>query len=65
VLIRTSFSNHRIVTNDTLDTDVKVPAALNLPFGKLFFGFQVTPYVAPEKPKTPEADEAKVRLRTE
>ncbi|KAK7020535.1 ubiquitin fusion degradation protein 1 [Favolaschia claudopus] len=38
---------HRIVSNDTLEGDVKVPAALNLPFGQLFFGFNVTPYVPP------------------
>ncbi|KAK0463974.1 ubiquitin fusion degradation protein I [Desarmillaria tabescens] len=41
---------HRIVSNSTLDSDVKVPAALNLPFGKLFFGFNVTPYVPPVAP---------------
>lgn len=35
-----------------LETEVKVPAALNIPFGKLFFGFNVVPYVAPE-PKAP------------
>jgi ubiquitin fusion degradation protein 1 len=33
----------RIVTNDTQIGDKKVPAALNLPFGKLFFGYQVIP----------------------
>ncbi|KAK0451009.1 ubiquitin fusion degradation protein I [Armillaria borealis] len=43
---------HRIVSNSTLDSDVKVPAALNLPFGKLFFGFNVTPYVPPAAPPT-------------
>ncbi|KAF8892506.1 ubiquitin fusion degradation protein UFD1-domain-containing protein [Infundibulicybe gibba] len=29
-----------------------VPAALNLPFGQLFFGFNVTPYTPPEVPNT-------------
>lgn len=39
------------MTNDDLESDVKVPASLNLPFGKLFFGFTVVPY----KPSTPGA----------
>lgn len=33
----------RIVTNDTQLGEKKVPAALNLPFGKLFFGYEVVP----------------------
>lgn len=33
----------RIVTNDTQIGEKKVPAALNLPFGKLFFGYEVIP----------------------
>ncbi|TKY85686.1 hypothetical protein EX895_005226 [Sporisorium graminicola] len=33
----------RIVTNDTQLTEKKIPAALNLPFGKLFFGYEVIP----------------------
>lgn len=37
-----------------LETEVKVPAALNIPFGKLFFGFNVVPYVPPE-PKPSES----------
>ena len=38
-----------------MESEVKVPAALNLPFGKLFFGFNVVPYVPPEptSPKSP------------
>ncbi|KAJ6547663.1 ubiquitin fusion degradation protein I [Mycena capillaripes] len=44
-IIRTD--QHRIVSNETLEGDVKVPAALNLPFGQLFFGFNVTAYVPP------------------
>lgn len=33
----------RIITNDTQLTGKKIPAALNLPFGKLFFGYEVIP----------------------
>ncbi|EJU05284.1 UFD1-domain-containing protein [Dacryopinax primogenitus] len=33
----------KLMTSDTVDAERKVPAALNLPFGKLFFGFPVTP----------------------
>jgi ubiquitin fusion degradation protein 1 len=33
----------RIVTSDTQIGEKKVPAALNLPFGKLFFGYEVIP----------------------
>ncbi|KAF4615126.1 hypothetical protein D9613_003152 [Agrocybe pediades] len=48
--------NHRIVSNSTLETETKVPAALNLPFGQLFFGFNVQPYTPPEPaPGSPEA----------
>lgn len=35
------------MTNNTVESDVKVPAALNLPFGQLFFGFHVTAYTPP------------------
>lgn len=42
-------SKQRIVTNDTLDGDVYVPAPLNLPFGQLFFGFKVQTYVPPSQ----------------
>ncbi|KAF8163390.1 ubiquitin fusion degradation protein I [Crassisporium funariophilum] len=45
-IIRTD--QHRIVSNNTLESDVKVPAALNLPFGQLFFGFNVAAYTPPE-----------------
>uniref|UniRef100_A0A0W0FLH9 Putative ubiquitin fusion degradation protein I n=1 Tax=Moniliophthora roreri TaxID=221103 RepID=A0A0W0FLH9_MONRR len=44
-IIRTE--NRRIVSNNTLETETKIPAALNLPFGKLFFGFNVATYVPP------------------
>ncbi|KAF9052855.1 ubiquitin fusion degradation protein UFD1-domain-containing protein [Panaeolus papilionaceus] len=44
-IIRTD--QHRIVSNNTYDTDVKVPAALNLPFGQLFFGFNIAAYTPP------------------
>nr|GAT53259.1 predicted protein [Mycena chlorophos] len=40
----------RIVNNETFERDVKVPAALNIPFGQLFFGFNVVPYVPPAAP---------------
>ncbi|KAI0819519.1 UFD1-domain-containing protein [Trametes gibbosa] len=45
-IIRTD--QHRIVTNGSLENDVSAPAPLNLPFGQLFFGFPVQPYVPPE-----------------
>ncbi|KAF8238574.1 UFD1-domain-containing protein [Tricholoma matsutake] len=51
-IIRTD--NHKIVSNRTFESDVKVPAALNLPFGQLFFGFNVTAY-SPPTPASPEA----------
>lgn len=38
------------VTADTLEDGKKVPAALNLPFGKLFFGFDYVP-IGGNKPK--------------
>ncbi|KAG2020211.1 ubiquitin fusion degradation protein I [Coprinopsis cinerea AmutBmut pab1-1] len=53
-IIRTD--NRKIVSNATLETDTKVPAALNLPFGQLFFGFNVVPYSPPAAaPGSPEA----------
>ncbi|KDR81697.1 hypothetical protein GALMADRAFT_239823 [Galerina marginata CBS 339.88] len=52
-IIRTD--QHKIVSNNTLESDVKVPAALNLPFGQLFFGFNVQAYTPPEPvPGSPE-----------
>ncbi|PCH37828.1 UFD1-domain-containing protein [Wolfiporia cocos MD-104 SS10] len=45
-IIRTD--KHRIVTSETLESEVSAPAPLNLPFGKLFFGFNVAPYEPPE-----------------
>ncbi|KAF8636654.1 hypothetical protein AX17_003461 [Amanita inopinata Kibby_2008] len=53
-IIRTD--HHKIVSNSMYDKDVKVPAALNLPFGQLFFGFNVTPY-SPPKESSPEISE--------
>ncbi|KAJ3725835.1 ubiquitin fusion degradation protein UFD1-domain-containing protein [Lentinula raphanica] len=50
-IIRTD--NRRIVSNATLEEDVKVPAALNLPFGQLFFGYNITPYVSSSTDDTP------------
>ena len=37
------------MTNSSLENDVYVPAPLNLPFGKLFFGFNVQTYVPPQE----------------
>ncbi|KAG6918148.1 hypothetical protein DXG01_016337 [Tephrocybe rancida] len=52
-IIRTD--KHRIVSNSAFESDQKVPAALNLPFGQLFFGFNVTPHVPPPvAPSSPE-----------
>ncbi|KIL69834.1 hypothetical protein M378DRAFT_184212 [Amanita muscaria Koide BX008] len=47
---------HRVVSNSAYDNDVKVPAALNLPFGQLFFGFNVVQYTPP-KEQSSEANE--------
>ncbi|KAG6832336.1 hypothetical protein H0H87_001977 [Tephrocybe sp. NHM501043] len=53
-IIRTD--QHRIVSNTSFESDQKVPAALNLPFGQLFFGFNVTSYVPPAAiPMSPES----------
>jgi ubiquitin fusion degradation protein 1 len=49
----TSPSQHRIVSNSTIESNVKVPAALNLPFGQLFFGFNVTAYTPPQPSSDP------------
>ncbi|KII88340.1 hypothetical protein PLICRDRAFT_54181 [Plicaturopsis crispa FD-325 SS-3] len=51
-IIRTD--KHRVVSNNTIESETKVPAALNLPFGKLFFGFNVTAYTPPKSPDAPE-----------
>ncbi|KAF9454577.1 UFD1-domain-containing protein [Macrolepiota fuliginosa MF-IS2] len=40
----------RILNSDMLESEMKVPAVLNLPFGQLFFGFNVTPYTPPSPP---------------
>jgi len=49
-----------IVTNEMLDGTRRAPAPLNLPFGKLFFGFTVVPVkpttdsaASPPQPQTP------------
>lgn len=41
------------MSNSSLESDVKVPAPLHLPFGKLFFGFKVTAYKAPPSDASP------------
>jgi ubiquitin fusion degradation protein 1 len=46
-IIRTD--KQRLITVDALEDRRVVPAPLNLPFGKLFFGYQVIPYKAPEE----------------
>ncbi|KAK7693732.1 hypothetical protein QCA50_003304 [Cerrena zonata] len=50
-IIRTD--KHRIVTNNSLEGEVTAPAPLNLPFGQLFFGFNVTAYQPKEKDSKP------------
>jgi ubiquitin fusion degradation protein 1 len=42
---------HRVVVNEDLENEGNVPAPLNLPFGKLFFGFNIAPYVPPPVPE--------------
>ena len=37
-------SRRRVVTNESLEGHLGAPAPLNLPFGKLFFGYKVIPY---------------------
>ncbi|PFH54271.1 hypothetical protein AMATHDRAFT_544 [Amanita thiersii Skay4041] len=46
-IIRTD--QHKIVSNSAYDKDMKVPAALDLPFGQLFFGFNVASYTPPKQ----------------
>ncbi|KAH9035331.1 ubiquitin fusion degradation protein I [Lactarius pseudohatsudake] len=48
-IIRTG--QHRVVMNDDLENEGNAPAPLNLPFGKLFFGFNIPPYVPPPAPE--------------
>ncbi|CAD6885985.1 unnamed protein product [Tilletia laevis] len=48
----------RVITSDTQIGDVRVPAALNLPFGQLFFGYDVKPAETPEQRKQREQAEA-------
>jgi len=48
-IIRTD--KRRIVTNNSLENDSQAPAPLNLPFGKLFFGYRYVEYVSPEPDK--------------
>lgn len=39
-----SYSQRRIVTNDSLQAETTAPAPLNLTHGKLFFGYKYVPY---------------------
>jgi ubiquitin fusion degradation protein 1 len=50
-IIRTD--KHKIVTNEMLENTGNAPAALNLPFGQLFFGFKVAAYTPPAAATTP------------
>lgn len=52
MLLTSRQSQHKIVSNSAYDKDMKVPAALTLPPGQLFFGFNVVPYVPPQKPSS-------------
>ncbi|THH12517.1 hypothetical protein EW146_g7624 [Bondarzewia mesenterica] len=52
-IIRTD--QHRVISNEDLESDIKASAPLNLPMGKLFFGYNVPPYVPP--PATEGNDE--------
>ena len=52
-------SKHLVVSNEDLDKEENVPAPLNLPFGKLFFGFNIPAYVPPE----PKADSGPAQVR--
>jgi len=45
-IIRTD--KHRVVTNSSLENDNQAPVPLNLPFGKLFFGYRYVEYVSPD-----------------
>ncbi|KDQ61035.1 hypothetical protein JAAARDRAFT_152021 [Jaapia argillacea MUCL 33604] len=47
ILTWMGWDQHRIISNSSLEGDVKVPAPLNLPHGKLFFGFNIPPYTPP------------------
>ncbi|KAI0780695.1 ubiquitin fusion degradation protein UFD1-domain-containing protein [Trametes elegans] len=49
---RKAVRSSALITNGSLDDDVSAPAPLNLPFGKLFFGFSVQPYVPPNTEPT-------------
>lgn len=47
-----------IVTNDTQFEEKKVPAALNLPFGKLYFGYDYVPLGGDQASATAEKENA-------
>ncbi|OJA18427.1 hypothetical protein AZE42_06984 [Rhizopogon vesiculosus] len=57
-IIRTD--QQKIINHSSIEGEVKVPTALNLPFGKLFFGFNVVPYTPPEQkpPSSPTSPPA-------
>ncbi|KAK0528090.1 ubiquitin fusion degradation protein [Tilletia horrida] len=51
----------RVVTSDTQIGEVRVPAALNLPFGQLFFGYDVKPAETTEQRKAREKEESEAK----
>jgi hypothetical protein len=53
ILVLICFSQHRVIVNDDLENDGKNPAPLSLPFGKLFFGFHIPPYLPPSPEDEP------------
>ncbi|PWN52377.1 UFD1-domain-containing protein [Violaceomyces palustris] len=55
----------RIVTSETQMEEKKIPAALNLPFGKLFFGYDVIPVGGTEEVVEKEEAEAKAEGKEE
>ncbi|KAL1746104.1 ubiquitin fusion degradation protein UFD1-domain-containing protein [Schizophyllum fasciatum] len=50
--------NRKIVSNETLESGARVPGPLNLPFGQLFFGFNVPAYTPPAAPASPGSPNA-------
>jgi hypothetical protein len=59
-LVLMHYSQRRVIVNDDLENDGKSPAPLNLPFGKLFFGFNIPPYVPPPAPEDEQASKVRV-----
>ncbi|KIY72066.1 UFD1-domain-containing protein [Cylindrobasidium torrendii FP15055 ss-10] len=49
---------HRIVNNEVLEQEGQCPAALNVPFGQLFFGFKAVQYIPKNKETGEPASDA-------